>query len=157
MFTRNIFSFAISLSILGSFAIVGQDTSDRYYQAIRNNDSSSLRALVKTADVNTPDKHGTTPLMYAAAFGSLDAMKLLLDKGADVNAKNAFDATALMWCANDLEKIRLLVANGANVNARSKQGRTPLLIAASHDGASEIVRLLVDKGAEISARDGLQR
>lgn len=124
MEARHTFRYAISLFILGTCALLARDTSDRYYQAIRNNDTASLRVMLKTADPNTADKRGTTPLMYAAAFGSVDAMRLLLDKGAGVNAKNAFDATALMWCANDLEKVRLLVAKGANVNARSKQGRT---------------------------------
>jgi len=141
----------IALSVL---TVAAQEQSDRYYQAIRNNDLTSLRGLLKTADVNTKDQRGTTPLMYAAAYGSLDAMKLLLSNGADVNAKNAFDASALLWSANDLAKVRLLVAKGANVNARSKQGRTPLIVAASSDGGSEIVKLLLEKGADITARDG---
>jgi ankyrin repeat protein len=91
--------------------------------------------------------------MYAAAYGSLDAMKMIVAAGADVKARNAFDATALHWCAHDLDRVRFLVAKGAAINARSKQGRTPLVIAASHDGASDIVKFLVEKGADISAAD----
>src|SRR5437764_11196556 len=138
----------IALSVL---AIAAEEPSDRYYQAIRNNDLTSLRGLLKTADVNSKDQRGTTPLLYAAAYGSLDAMKALLSAGADVNAKNAFDAAALLWSANDLAKVRLLVAKGADVNARSKQGRTPLIVAASYDGGSEIVKFLLEKGADITA------
>ena len=126
-----------------------QDTSDRLYTAVRNDDRAGLTSLVKIAGVDARDKRGTTPLMYAAAHGSLEAMQLLIAAGADVNAKNAFDATALMWCATDLAKVRLLVSKGADVNARSRQGHTPLLIAAHSDGAVEIVRLLLDKGADI--------
>ena len=142
------------LFALSVLTVAAQEPSDRYYQAIRNNDMLSLRGLLKAAGVNTKDQRGSTPLMYAAAFGSLDAIKVLLSAGADINAKNAFDATALLWSANDLAKVRLLVSNGADVNARSKQGRTPLLVAASQDGASEIVKFLLDKGADVSARDG---
>jgi len=140
------------LFLLGTAGILAQDTSDRYYRAIRNNDLASLGSLVKTSDVNTRDARESTPLMYAAAYGSSDAMKLLLEAGADVNAKNAFDATALMWCSNDLAKVRLLIEKGANVNARSRAGRTPLTIAAAHDGNFEVVKLLVEKGADVSPR-----
>ncbi|MDQ2898796.1 MAG: ankyrin repeat domain-containing protein [Acidobacteriota bacterium] len=81
--------------------------------------------------------------MYAAAFGNLETMRMLL--GADVNAKNAFDATALMWRTSDIDKVRLLIDKGADVNASSKLGRTPLLIAAALDGGSEIVTSLIGK------------
>jgi ankyrin repeat protein len=141
-----------SIFVLGVTA-VAQEPSDRFYQAIRNNDLSSLRSLAKTSDVNVKDQRESTPLMYAAAYGSIDAMKLLVEAGADVNAKNTFDVTALMWCANDLAKVRLLVEKGANVNARSKQGRTPLLIAAAHDRNSAVVKLLIDKSADITSRE----
>src|SRR5574340_1210485 len=113
---------ALCLCALAVLPALAQDSSEKFYQAIRNNDLSSLRSLLKGADVNTRDTHETTPLMYAAAYGSLDAMKLLLDAGADVNARNAFNATALLWCVTDMAKVRLLAGKGANVNARSKQG-----------------------------------
>jgi ankyrin repeat protein len=141
--------FVFSVGVVAAFA---QNPSDGFYQAIRSNDLSTLRTLLKTSDVNLKDQKETTPLMYAAEFGSLDAMKILVDAGADVNAKNALAVSPLLWCAGDLEKVRLLVSKGADVNARSKQGQTPLLIAASQDGASEIVKLLLDKGADVSAR-----
>src|SRR5579871_4113587 len=140
------------LCLLGAVTGVAQEASDRFYRAIRNDDLTALHNLLKNSDVNTKDQRESTPLMYAAAYGSLDAMKLLISAGADVNAKNAFDATALMWCANDLAKVRLLTGKGANVNARSKQGRTPLTIAASGDGNLEVVKLLVEKGATIAVQ-----
>src|ERR1700680_4493899 len=93
---------SIFLVAFWALTAVAQEPSDRFYQAIRNNDLTSLRDLVKTSDVNSKDQRESTPLMYAAAYGSLDAMQLLLGAGADVNAKNTFDVTALMWCANDL-------------------------------------------------------
>ncbi len=146
---------ALCLLALGVVNAPAQDPIDRFYQAIRNNDLTSLRGLLKTSDVNVKDQRETTPLMYAAAYGSLDAMQLLLDAGADVKANNAFAATALLWCTNDLSKVRLLIEKGADVNARSKQGKTPLLVAAAHDGASAIVKLLLEKDADPSVRGTL--
>ena len=64
--------------------------------------------------MNAPDpRGGATPLMNAAAVGSVDAMKLLLDHGAGVNLTSTNGATALMWCVTEIEKVRLLLARGA--------------------------------------------
>ena len=94
---------------------------------------------------------GNTPLMYAASVGSPDMMRKLLAAGGDAKAKNSFDSTALMWCANDLAKVRLLVEKGADVNARTKQGISPLFIAAAHDGNVDVVKFLLDHGADAKA------
>ena len=91
--------------------------------------------------------------MYAAALGSLDAVKLLVEAGAKVNTANDFGATPLMWCAGDLAKVRYLLSKGADVKARSKVGRTPLAIAAAYDGSVEIARLMIEKGADVKAED----
>lgn len=103
--------------------------------------------------MNARGDRETTPLMYASAYGSLDAMKLLLDGGASVNAKNALDATALMWSVTEPDKARLLVEHGADVNAKSNTGRTPLLLAALHNGSDRVVDLLLAKGADMRVVD----
>jgi ankyrin repeat protein len=80
-------------------------------------------------------------------------MKILIEKGADVNTKNAFDSTALMWSVTDINKVRMLLDRGADVNAVSKQGHTALLLAAMSDGSAPILRMLIDKGANVKAVD----
>jgi ankyrin repeat protein len=128
--------------------------SDDVYAAVRANDLARLRTLIASpADANARDEQGDTPLLYAAAVGSLEAMKLLLDNSADVNAQNAFGTTALMISAVDIAKVRLLVERGAKVNLASKQGRTPLFIAAMSDESAAIVTYLAGKGADFKARD----
>jgi len=143
---------AILLASLAT-AVFAQEPADRFYDAIRRNDLAALRTLLKSAGVNTRDQRGGTPLMYAAAYGSLDAMRAIITAGADANAANDFGATALMWGITDPDKVRLLVASGSDVRARSKMGRTPLYLAAANDGSSATVRLLLERGASLVERD----
>jgi ankyrin repeat protein len=129
--------------------------SQRLIQVVKNNDLISIRRLLGAGtDVNGHDlEGGATPLMYACVYSSPQGMKLLLDRGADPNAKNDVGSTALMWAIGDMRKVRMLVSAGANVNARSNTGRTPLLLAAAHTGSAEKVKFLLDKGAEVNAVD----
>jgi len=139
--------------LLSTFPAFAQSPGTDIYKTIRANDAAALKRLIANPGPNARDSRGTTPLMYAAAFGSLEAMQSLLDAGASVNAKNDFEMTSRMWCATDAAKVRLLLSKGADPNARSKQGRTPLLIAAGTQGNSEVLRLLLEKGADISKAD----
>jgi ankyrin repeat protein len=139
---------ALILTVLGQAA-----ENSLFYLPIRNNDLSALSKLVHDSGPKERDTHGNSPLMYAAALGTPESMRLLLDAGADPNVANAFDATPLMWCAGDSAKIRLLLSKGAKVDARSRLGRTPLLIAAAYDGATEAARILIENGADVNARD----
>jgi ankyrin repeat protein len=124
------------------------------YAAIRGNDMPRLKTLIGSAeDANAPGEFGSTPLMQAAIAGSTDAMTLLIDAGADVNAQNAFGTTALMMSVAEVDKVRLLTARGANVKATSKQGRTALFIAAMGESSSQVVDLLITKGADVRSKD----
>jgi ankyrin repeat protein len=142
------------LAVLAVVAIGAQTPApgpqDRMYAAIRAGDTAAVAALLQGgADVNMKDRRGgATPLMNAAAFGSIDTMRLLLEKGAEVNARSAGNATALMWAVTDLEKVRLLVDKSAEVNATSELGHTPLILAAMSDRSSAIVQLLLARGAD---------
>jgi ankyrin repeat protein len=124
------------------------------YQAIRQNDIARLESfLASGASVDLRDARGTTPLMHAAAIGSIEAMRTLMKAGADVNANNGLGATTLVWCASNPEKARLLIDAGAAVNVVTKMKRTPLMMAAGHAGSTETVRLLLAKGADASVED----
>ena len=91
------------------------------------------KAVVETmlahgANVDHRDNN-MTPLAYAAAVGRLLIVRLLLEKGADVNAQNSEGWTPLMnaaMTARDPECIRLLLAHQADPNIKDKKGLTAL-------------------------------
>ncbi|MDP6579793.1 MAG: ankyrin repeat domain-containing protein [Vicinamibacterales bacterium] len=89
------------------------------------------------------------PLVDAVKAQDAEAVRALLDDGADVNAPQPDGATALHWAAyrDDVETAGLLLAAGANVTAANELGATPLWLAASN-GSSAMVERLLDAGAE---------
>ena len=143
--------------ILIAFGVSGQEPSagDRLYQAIRDDNLATLRALVSELGVNAKDAQGHTPLTLAAAFGSYQAVQLLIAGGADVRAVSNSGVTALHRATGDVKKVRLLIDRGADVHASSQLGRTPLLVAASANGTAETIRLLLDAGADVNGADSL--
>ena len=140
--------------VLSTVSVTGQvaPTPDQIYQVIRNDDLAALGTLGREA-VNARDEQGQTPLMWAAAFGSARAMRILLDAGADVTAAGPSGVTALHWAATDVAKTRMLLDAGADVNAVSQLGRTPLIIAASANATVDAVRLLLARGARVNVGD----
>jgi ankyrin repeat protein len=97
------------------------------------------------------DSSGSTALMHGAHSGTAAIMQALLDAGADVNASNARQATALHWAVPDQEKVKLLLVNGARVDARTVEGRTPLYAAAMLPEGVPSMRLLLEAGANVEA------
>lgn len=115
-----------------------------------NRESFQKMLQENSRSANRKGPGGSTPLMYAVLYGDADAVRRLLDSGADPNIKNDEGATSLMWAVDDLEKSQLLLNQGADVNARSADGRSPLFIATSRFGAAPVVKLLLDRGANPS-------
>jgi ankyrin repeat protein len=141
-------------SLLVVCCAFGQTPSAKdIFSAIRENDATAVKSLAAHREnVNIRGPRDTTPLMYAAAFGSLQSMKTLLAAGADPNAVNAFGATALMWSVSQPEKVKLLLDRKADVNIRAKSGRTALMLAAVSPGSDRVVDLLLARGADPKAK-----
>jgi ankyrin repeat protein/mono/diheme cytochrome c family protein len=123
-------------------------------EALRHGDRRKFRSLVRAEPtaVNRFGPGGSTPLIHAALYGDAEAVRLLLENGADPNLRNSANATALMYAVDDAGKTRLLLEHGADPNVRSDEGRTALLIAAGRAGASAVIRLLLRHGADPSVQ-----
>ena len=118
--------------------------------AVRSGSRAAMAPLVAANRdlVTAADPAGSTLLHHAAGFGAVDTLTMLLDSGADVNAKNRRGSTPLHWAIPDEAKVRLLLSRGANVNAKQVEGRTPLYQAASMGNGLAIIRLLLASGAD---------
>lgn len=88
------------------------------------------------ADVNAAAENAqrVAPVHAAAAVCDRDTMRLLLERGADPNAKQQMDYTPLHGAASrgDVEMARLLLAHGADRNAKAADGMTPAEVAAKY-------------------------
>ena len=103
-------------------------------------------------------KDGRTPLWTACSKGHVDAARLLLEKGAEVDKAEEDGWTPLLLKAcwkGHVDAARLLLDKGAEVDRADKDGETPLFNAC-WNGHVDAARLLLDKGAEVdrAAEDG---
>lgn len=112
-------------------------------------------------------------LRDAAVKGDAQAVKLLLDRGADVNAKDSDGRTALTEAAfyGHAEVVKVLLAGGADIFAKKNDGQTVTAMAAGHKDIAEMIdremRLLeiagkgdnktlkeyLDKGVYVNVKD----
>lgn len=92
--------------------------------------------------------------IHAIKTGNYKETQKLIQRGADINAKDAGGASALIWAADsgDLKLIKLLTGYGADINACDNQGASALMWAA-YKGNESAVKLLIDNGAAKDSRD----
>jgi ankyrin repeat protein len=170
----------IALGIILLLQAAQPDGATLLHWAAHWDDLGTADKLIRVgADPNATNEYGITPLVLACENGSAamvgkllfagaqhtepalmtcswtgnpEAIKLLLDRGADPNAKEARQGqTALMWALDQkhLDAARGLIEHGADVNAHSKNGFTPLLFAAKQ-GDLDTVRMLLKAGAKVN-------
>jgi ankyrin repeat protein len=123
------------------------------YLAVLNSHKSLVEYLVaKGARVNisTTGKESWTPLHKAADLGQLDVVKLLLEKGADLEAKTQWGGTPLYVTAfrGQLEVAKYLVSKGADINIVTTDGWTPLTKCAEL-GHIQLAKFFINQGVDI--------
>jgi len=121
------------------------------FDALKKNDAALVKSLLEEnpALVNARDNDGRTLLHWAARAPSMsiELMKFIIDKGADVDYKDANDMTALhaVCQRGEVEAARLLMERGGDVRAKDKTGNSPVSYAL-YRNSLEILKLLIDMG-----------
>ena len=137
------------------------------------NSAEKVKLLVaRGAQVNTTDKEGRTALMLAVDRGDVEIVEALLQAGGDASVVNKEGATVLMYALQEpspynpqetakltkrrIEAARMLLLRGniGDVNAQNEDGET-LLMRAVNLGEPELVKALLDRGADANHSDVL--
>ena len=111
------------------------------HAAVVEGEIEILNALLDYSDVDLKGYLGVTPLMAAVQKNNVDAVKLLLERGANVNACNDH-GYSLLHMAEDTEIAAVLLEASAKINTRNVFGQTPLHFAAIHCNAEMVIFLL---------------
>ena len=118
----------------------------------------NLRRFVNT---NSTIIHASTHA--SSNTNKYDVLKLLIERGADVNAKNESGDSILTWACRSsmLDLVKILVGHGANVNIRNRDGITPLgevcdmsrlRLGHDEDKYLEIAKYLINHGADVNVK-----
>uniref|UniRef100_W5MBF3 Regulatory factor X-associated ankyrin-containing protein n=1 Tax=Lepisosteus oculatus TaxID=7918 RepID=W5MBF3_LEPOC len=101
--------------------------------------------------INKPDERGFTPLMWAAAFGEVAVVNLLLEKGADPHrlARERESALSLASSGGYTDIVNILLKRGVDINTYDWNGGTPLLYAVRGNHI-KCVEALLGWGADLT-------
>ena len=116
-----------------------------------NGNIEIIRMLLnQTEDFTVVDEEESNLLMAAVQnkIVPVEIFQFLIDKGIDINARDKYGATVLHDVCQDVDKFRFLLDAGVDVNTR-RLSETPLMKAVLMEFEIEIIKLLINHGAEI--------
>jgi ankyrin repeat protein len=124
------------------------------HDAARGGDVERIRGLIDNdAELNVLGDTGETPLTIAILHGHSGVVDLLIEKGADIRARNGGGFTGLHAAAyvGDVRTATKLLRQGANIDDQeNKAGVTPLSVSAE-EGHVGVARVLIEHGANLEA------
>jgi ankyrin repeat protein len=153
---RGSFVRSLAVLVIGFISIppaAFAQKESRFCDAVQHGDLALLRRLVKKSPkiVNQPCLYGRMPLENAALEGRADVVRFLVERGADIHARNSNGATAIFMAArsgNDTI-VRYLLANGASPRDLDFRKQSPLFRA----GSPAIAAILIEEGIPLNDAD----
>lgn len=149
---------ACSCLALPSRDVALQDHVEPEVDGVDEQDQDRAEAAIRAAEAAGEREAQSldAALIKAAGAGDKDALRALLERGADPDADNEHDWTALHAAATKghEEVVAALVEAGATVDAEDGGCSTPLM-AAARGGHVAVARLLLKSGADMAKRDGI--
>lgn len=148
---KSLFLFVLILFISIQFS--GCMTTPPFYMAMYEGNVKKVTKLLNEGEDINQNSTVNAPIVYAAGHGQFDIVRLLIERGANVNAQSSTpngSYTTLMHAIrrrND-DIARLLIEKGANLNAIDAEGLSALGWAAIKDN-DPMINLLIDRGADI--------
>ena len=138
-----VFGFALVVST----SILAQAQDGKLYDAVVNNDIKKVEKLLKrNADPNVVLSMGVSevsPLIMAIVNGNFEIVKLLVEHNAQVDYRDGFNSTALMYAAHKGSKeiVEYLLSKGADARAEDGKGNS-VLSAAKESKNAEVIALI---------------
>lgn len=148
------FLHSLLTPLLHKLALEDKDSMSALSWAATSGHEALVRLILlkgNPADINAQDntKLGLTALHCAANGGHKAIVRLLLQNGANVDIHDKFDGTPFIWCSQGTTGVaQLLLEHGADIDAQTVL-RTTRLHRAIWENDVVMVRLLLEKGANI--------
>ena len=133
----------------------GRDGTPPLHWLVRVDDLESAGLLIRSgADATRANRYGVTPIFLACANGNVGMMRLLLDAGADANTPDPAGETPLMSAARvgNADAVSLLLERGAVLDATDPEFQQTALMVAVRENHPAVVKLLIDRKADVNAR-----
>lgn len=144
------------VSVLLSISLPAIANDDRLAVAAMDRNLDIVRSLLAEngPDVNALGPYDTPALHWLVRIEDIELVEKLLEAGADPNLRTGLGLSSLSLAIEnmDVDMVLLLLAYGADVVQPDWTGETPLMQAA-RTGSYEIVKALLDQGAEIDVRE----
>lgn len=181
LLTSCVFALRLSVAVPGGLQVAATKANRNagLFQAIEKGDMRAVKDLLdKGADVNARDERGQTPLIYAMevpheglfireweeseseANAKRELVRLLLARGADINARDKSGLTALMYAVwahglivddgDNFSLVKVFLEQGADVKVRDKYGTSALALAKT----PRVIEALIENGADLRTDGG---
>ena len=159
---KRLFLFSFIIVIFFSLPVAAI-TEKEFKNICRSNSVEQVKAVIASEKnfAKLRFHEMDTPLIIAAQkANNPEILKLIIEAGVDVNARNEDGETALMEIMDEsvnLECVKVLLSSGADPNLKDEDGKTALMKALDDDLPADVINALLNAGADVKLKDNKGR